>query len=122
MREPSSGGASTVRASAPLGVFLPLAPAPPAPVTEQAPRLTVIGAGAGVSCAEWAAAGRSDAELEQWAFGFASAVAAGAQLRRGDDLLASLDVIDAWLADRCRSRPDEALSVVLVRIMYAAPR
>ena len=44
---------------------------------QQAPRLTVIGAGAGVTCAEWVAAGRSDPELEQWAFGFASAVAAG---------------------------------------------
>ena len=49
------------------------------PGQAQTPRLTVIGAGAGVSCAEWAAAGRSDAGLEQWAFGFASAVAAPAR-------------------------------------------
>ena len=111
------------RSAATLGYLTALAALTLAsPGRAQTPRLTVIGAGAGVSCAEWVAAGRSDPELEQWAFGFASAVAAGAQLRRGDDLLASLDVIDAWLADRYRSRPDEALSVVLVRIMYAAPR
>ena len=94
------------------------------PGQAQTPRLTVIGAGAGVSCAEWAAAGRSDAGLEQWAFGFASAVAAGAQLRRGDDPLANrdADAIHAWLADHCRSRPDEALSTALVRMVYAGLR
>ena len=83
MAKPFSGRARTVRASALLGV--PLALVAPGPAPAQAPRLTVIGAGAGVSCAGWVAAGRSDPELEQWAFSFASAVAAGAQLRRGDD-------------------------------------
>jgi hypothetical protein len=85
------------------------------------PRLTVVGAGAGVSCAEWVAAGRSDPELEQWAFGFASAVAAGAQLRRGGDPLSGLDAdaIHAWLAGHCRGRPDEALGAALVRMVFA---
>lgn len=94
------------------------------PSPAQAPRLTVIGAGAGASCAEWVAAGRSDPELEQWAFGFASAVAAGAQLRRGDDPLANLDAdaIHAWPADHCRVSPDEALSTALVRMVLAASR
>ena len=73
---------------------------------------------------EWLAAGRPDPELEQWAFGFASAIAAGAQFRSGDDPLANLhaDAIHAWLADRCRGRPDEALSVALVRMVHAAVR
>ena len=90
----------------------------------QAPRLTVVGAGAGVSCSEWVAAGRADPELEQWAFGFASAVAAGAQLQRGGDPLAGLDAdaIRAWLADHCRRRPEDALSVALVRMVFAGPR
>lgn len=84
----------------------------------------MIGMGAGVSCAEWVAAGRSDPELEQWAFGFASAIAAGAQAQRGDDPLAALDAgaIHAWLGDHCRRRPGEALSVALVRMVLAAPR
>ena len=106
------------------GCFAALLLAAPWPALAQTPRLTVIGAGAGVSCAGWLAAGRSDPELEQWAFGFASAVAAGAQLRRGDDPLAALDAdaIHAWLGDHCRGRPDDALSVALVRMVYAAVR
>ncbi len=95
----------------------------PAPAQEAAspPRLTVVGAGAGVACAEWTAAGRSDPELEQWAFGFASAVAAGAQLRRGGDPLARMDAeaIHAWLGDHCRRRPGDALSAALVRMVFA---
>lgn len=55
------------------------------------PRLAVIGAGAGVTCAGWTAAGAPDVGLEQRAFGFADAVAAGAQLRRGGDPRAGLD-------------------------------
>lgn len=96
----------------------------PIGVSAHAPRLTVIGAGAGVSCAGWEAAGRSDAELEQWAFGFASAVAAGAQIQQGGDPLAALDAdaIHAWLGNHCRQRPDEALSVALVRMVMAASR
>ena len=76
-----------------------LALALPVQAQAQAPHLPVIGAGAGVSCAEWVAAGRSDPELEQWAFGFASAVAAGAQLQRGGTPLAGMDAdaIHAWL-------------------------
>jgi hypothetical protein len=84
----------------------------------------VIGVGAGVTCAEWAGAGRSDPELEQWVFGFASAVAAGAQLQRGGEPLSGLDAdaIRAWLADHCRRRPEEALGVALVRMVFAGPR
>ena len=90
----------------------------------QAPRLTVIGVGAGVTCAEWVADARADRQIEQWAFGFASAVAAGAQLRRGDDPLAGMDAdaIHAWLGDYCRRRLDDALSVALVRMVYAGLR
>ncbi len=100
-----------------------LAFALPALASAQAPRLTVIGAGAGVSCTEWNDAGRSDPELEQWAFGFASAIAAGVQVQRGGDPLASLDTdaIHAWLGDHCRNRPDEALSVALVRMVLGRP-
>jgi hypothetical protein len=89
------------------------------PAQAQAPRLTVIGAGAGVSCAEWATSGRSDPELEQWAFGFASAVAAGVQLQRGDDPFADLDAeaIHTRLGDHCQRRPEDALSVALVRLV-----
>ena len=94
------------------------------PVSAQPPRLTVIGAGAGVICADWINTGSSDPELEQWAFGFASAVAAAAQLQRGDDPLARLDAdaIHAWLGEHCRGRPDDTLSAALVRMVYAAPR
>ncbi len=94
------------------------------PARQQPPRPTVIGAGAGVTCGDWMAAGHPDPELEQWAFGFASAVAAGAQLQRGGDPLAGLDAdaIRAWLADHCRRRPEEALSVALVRMVFAGPR
>lgn len=97
--------------------------AAPAPAAE-APRLTMIGLGAGTSCADWITSGRSDEGVEQWAFGFASAVAAGAQLRRGDDPLAALDpdTIHAWLADHYRSRPDDGLSVALVRMVFAGSR
>ena len=105
-----------------LGALLASAVAPPG--RAQTPRLTVMGAGAGVSCAGWIAAGRSDPELEQWAFGFASAVAAGAQLRRGDGPLAGLDAdaIHDWSAGHCRGEPDAALSAALVRMVYAATR
>ncbi len=107
-----------------VGALLTLALAPPAPAGAQAPRLTVIGAGAGVSCPEWLAAGRSDPGLEQWAFGFASAIAAAVQMRQGGDPLASMDAdaIHAWLGDHCRQRPEDALSVALIRMVLAAPR
>ena len=84
----------------------------------------MIGVGAGVTCAEWVAEGWSDPELEQWAFGFASAVAANAQLRQGGDPLASMDAdaIRAWLGDHRRNRPDDPLSAALVRMVFAAHR
>lgn len=105
-----------------VGACLALASTAPPPAGAQAPRLTVIGAGAGVTCAEWVAAGRSDPELEQWAFGFASAIAAGAQLRQGGDPLAGMDAdaIHAWLGEHCQRRPEEALSVALIRMVLAA--
>ena len=73
-------------------------------------------------CAEWAASGWSDPE--QWAFGFASAVAAGAQVRQGGDPMAKLDVdaIHAWPADHCRRRSENALSTALIRMVFAAIR
>ncbi len=106
-------------ASALLLASLALAIAGPAPARQAPPRLTVIGTGAGVSCAEWNDGGRADPELEQWAFGFASAIAAGAQTRRGGDPLADLDAeaFHAWLGGQCRLHPEEALSVALVRMV-----
>ncbi|GAA0570966.1 hypothetical protein GCM10009416_06950 [Craurococcus roseus] len=79
-----------------------------------------MGAGAGVACAEWVAVGRSVPELEQWAFGFAGAIAAAAQMRQDGDPLANMDAaaIHAWLGDHCR-RPEEALSTALVRMVFA---
>ena len=81
----------------------------------------MIGVGAGVTCAEWVAEGWSDPELEQWAFGFASAVAAGAQLRRGSDPLARMDAeaIHAWLGDHRRRRPGDASGAAPVRMVFA---
>ena len=67
MLKPSSGGVRTVGASALLGAAPALALVPPAPVMARTPRLTVIGAGAGVSCAEWVADGRADRQLERFA-------------------------------------------------------
>lgn len=60
--------------------------------------------------------------LEQWAFGFASAIAASAQLQTGSDPLAKLDTdaIRTWLADYCRIQPNDALSVALIRMVFAA--
>ena len=112
-----------LRAVALLGVCAGPA-APPDPAQTEAPRLTVTGAGAGVSCAEWAATAHADFELEQWAFGFASAIAAAAQMRDGGDPLARMDAeaVHAWLGDRCRRRPEEPLSVALIRLVLAAPR
>jgi hypothetical protein len=87
----------------------------------QTPRLTMIGLGAGVSCAEWVATAPIDAALEQWAFGFASAIAAGAQLQSGVDPLTRFDApsFHAWLADHCRQRPTDTLSVALVRLVFS---
>lgn len=112
-----------LRALAAVGVSAVLATSS-APAQTEAPRLTVIGAGAGVSCAEWAATAHADFELEQWAFGFASAIAAAAQMRDGGDPLARMDAeaAHAWLAGHCRTRPEEPLSVALIRMVLAAPR
>lgn len=116
----------SVRTACVLGAVAALAATAPRPAQAQAqaPRLTVIGAGAGVTCAEWVAAGRSDPELEQWAFGFASAIAAAAQMRQGGDPLASTDAdaIHAWLGVHCRQRPEDTLSVALIRMVLAASR
>lgn len=112
------------RATCSLSAAVALTAAAPWPAPAQAPRLTVIGAGAGVSCAEWVAATPGDRELEQWAFGFASAIAAAAQMRQGGDPLASMDAnaIHAWLRDYCHERPEDALSVALIRMVLSASR
>lgn len=91
---------------------------------DEAPRLTMIGLGAGTSCAAWTDAGRSDEGLEQWAFGFASAIAAGAQLQSGADPLGSLDAdaVHAWLEQYCRRHPGDAVSVALVRLVVSGGR
>ena len=116
----------SVRIAYVLGAVAALAAAAPLPMRAraQSPRLTVIGAGAGVTCAEWVAAGRSDPELEQWAFGFASAIAAAAQMRQGGDPLGTMDAdaIHAWLGKHCRSHPEEAMSVALIRMVLATSR
>ena len=104
-----------------LGALLAvLAPPAPAPAQEAPPpRLMVIGVGAGVTCDEWLATAGADPELEQRAFGFASAIAAAAQAQQGGDPLAAMDAdaIHAWLAEHCRRRPREALSVALARMV-----
>ena len=121
---PFSARRRGARVSGAIGVCLALASTAPPPAKAQAPRLTVIGAGAGVTYAEWAAAGCTDPEQEQWAFGFASAIAATAQMRQGGDPLASMDAdaIHTWLGDHCKRRPEDALSVALIRMVLAAPR
>lgn len=83
------------------------------------PQVTFIGFGAGMACAEWLATGRQDEAVEQWAFGFASALAAAVQASRGDDPLAETDAsrIHTWLADRCAAHPSERLSVVITRLI-----
>lgn len=89
------------------------------------PRLTIIGVGAGATCADWMSDGRDDQALEQWAFGFLSASAATAQLAaRGGDPLARYDAaaIHSWLERRCRDRPEEPLSVALTRLIWLAVR
>ena len=113
-----------VRTARFLGAVVAFAAVTPGSAPAQAPRLTVIGASAGVSRAEWVADGRADRQLEQRAFGFASAVAVGAQVRQGGDPLASMDAdaIHAWLGEHCRRRPGEALSAALVRMVFAASR
>jgi hypothetical protein len=88
------------------------------------PRVMMIGLGAGMSCAEWVAEARQDEALEQWAFGFASAMAATAQAQGIVDPLASMDrtSIHEWLATYCRNRGDLPLSVALVRMIFGAGR
>jgi hypothetical protein len=82
----------------------------------------MIGLGAGTSCAEWRADVPTDEALEQWAFGFVSALAASVQVERGVDPLAQLsrERIHAWLAGYCEQHPTAMLSVALVRMIYAA--
>ncbi|GGC63783.1 hypothetical protein GCM10011504_47490 [Siccirubricoccus deserti] len=90
----------------------------------QAPRLTMIGLGAGVSCSEWVANVGGDEALEQWAFGFASAIAAGAQLEHGTDPLAKMtaESLHAWLRDYCHQHPTSPLSVALIRLVFSGSR
>jgi hypothetical protein len=90
----------------------------------QVPRLTMIGLGAGTACENWMVAGQADEALEQWAFGFASAIAAGAQLQAGGDPLGAADAIaiHAWLEVYCRQHPSDALSVALIRLVFSGVR
>ena len=82
----------------------------------------MIGLGAGTSCAEWNAQAATDEALEQWAFGFVSAIAATVQVERGGDPLAQLsrERIHIWLEGFCEQSPATPLSVALVRMIYAA--
>lgn len=81
----------------------------------------MIGLGAGLSCAEWLEAGAADTALEQWAFGFASAIAASTQLSTGADPLAPMTAasIRASLTTYCRQRPSDTLGVALVRLVLS---
>jgi hypothetical protein len=101
-----------------IGSQIAFAPAQPIP------RTTMIGLGAGMPCAEWVTAAPHDEALEQWAFGFASAMAAGAQLQGIADPLASMDrdAIHAWLATYCRDRGDLTQSVAIVRMVFGGAR
>lgn len=88
----------------------------------QAPPLTMIGVGAGTSCAEWSAQAATDEALEQWAFGFVSAIAATLQIERGGDPLVQFDRerIHTWLQGFCEQRPTTPLGVALARMIYSA--
>lgn len=85
----------------------------------QAPPVTLMGLGAGLSCQEWLAEAQQDEAVRQWAFGFLSAMAAIAQLQRGGDPLGAIDAdgILAWLRDHCAAQPQTPLSVALVRLL-----
>lgn len=115
MRHPaaSAGLLLAVVLAAPASAQQPSAPA--------APQLTMIGLGAGLPCAEWLRVGAADPEIEQWAFGFASALAATLQLRAGADPLAGLDAeaIREGLGALCRQRPHETIAVALARLVLA---
>jgi hypothetical protein len=65
-----------------------------------------------------------DEALEQWAFGFASAIAAGAQLDHGADPLAKMtaESMHAWLRDYCHQHPTSPLSVALIRLVFSDRR
>ena len=84
----------------------------------------MMGLGAGISCSDWAARVQSDQALEQWAFGFASAIAATVQVQTGVDPLARLDAPGShtWLEDYCHQQPDLALTAALIRLVYFATR
>ena len=87
----------------------------------QVPKLTVIRAGGGASCVDWLASDGRDVALEQWAYGYMSAIAATAQLSGRADPLAPWDseAIHAWLAGHCQAHPDEHLSVALIRLIFS---
>ena len=96
----------------------------PGPSVAQAPQVTMIGLGAGMTCTEWLDEGRHDEAVEQWAFGFASAVAATLQAQGGGDPLASLDAtrIHAWLAVYCTTRPADRITLGIVRMLHELAR
>lgn len=81
----------------------------------------MVGLGAGTSCSEWIDAAGDEA-LEQWAYGFASAIAAAVQIERGVDPLARTDTgrMHEWLDGYCRQHPTSPLSVALIRMVFAS--
>lgn len=88
------------------------------------PRLTTLGAGSGSTCSDWTAFANVEPLLEQWAFGFMSAMAATVQSQLGLDPLASTNVSElrTWLLDYCRGNPEETLGGALVRVVFLAAR
>lgn len=96
----------------------------PAQAAERTPQITIIGMGAGMPCSEWLAGASQEEAVEQWAFGYTSALATVAQAQTGADPLAAYDrsAIHAWLGTYCRSRTDDALTVALVQMIFAAVR
>jgi hypothetical protein len=90
----------------------------------QAPQVTQIGLGAGMDCATWLREGADDEAVEQWVFGFASALAAALQAQTGADPLSRLDApaIRSWLRGRCAIRPDESLGTAIARLVMAPQR
>jgi len=93
-------------------------------LSQSPPTLTVIGVGGGVSCAEWVAEGSGDTGVEQWAFGYLSAMAANAQIRTGTDPLKHFNraAIQAWLHAYCTDHGEDSLSVALVRLVFDGQR
>lgn len=87
----------------------------------EVPQVTMIGLGAGLSCREWLAEWQDDEGVEQWVFGYSSALAATLQVRRGGDPLGAINAVrlHAMLAAHCREHSHETLSLAIVRMMLA---